>query len=296
MIVWAGIIWKRKYERVGRVISLGAGTFESYYAHRRFDGESQYINHEQLSIFRDFANYCHASGAGSDIGITVPTLDNGINTAASGVLRDRYYPGIDRKLYSELFDQLASLQDGFDWAVDVTWSGSTIVRNLNLSYPRRGRFAYESGIVFDSDRNLIDYDVDEFGEKATNRVFGVGQGDGVDSLQSTASRPDLIDLGYPLLDGLFIEKSISEQSTLDGKVTQLAADYGAPPTQLSLTVRGDVEPEIGTWIVGDDVRVVIRPDERFPAGVDSYYRILAADFTVDGNASETVDLTVEAAS
>lgn len=293
VIVWAGIIWDRRYSRRARKIALSAGTFESYYAHRRLETEWEFTNADQLDIMRTLAEACRDVDPAGDIGISIPVTDNGINVASSGVARDRHYLWAENKKFSEIFDQLATISDGFDWAIDVTWDAGTIVRNLNLSYPRRGRNFSESGFVFDSDRNLIDYDVREFGSKMANRYFGVGAGDGLAALVSTAIRWDSIDIdGYPLFDGLYVDKSVAVQETLDGKTTRLVDDYSYPPTELGLTVLGDVDPTIGEWVIGDDVRVIIRPDERFPDGLDSYYRILAADFTVDGNGAETIDLTV----
>lgn len=293
VVVWGGILWDRDYDSSSRALALSGASFESYLWHRRMDYTASY-DADQLDIIRDLINNM-ALRDGGDIGIEADWDERPLNTPFSGVQRQRTYFYYEQKQIGESVQQLGAVEDGFDWAIDVSGDMATRRKILNCSYPRRGRSVTDSGLVFETSRNLLTYKVADKGSTVVNRSFGAGAGEGEAMLTSTASRTEAIDAGFPLLDGVVSHKAVSVQATLDGYTRDQVDSYYVPPQFLTINVKGDRDPVIGSWVIGDDARIIIKPDARFPSGLMANYRIMTADVTPGDAGEEIVSLTLVAA-
>ena len=198
---------------------------------------------DQFEIVEDLI--AHLNEIREDIQIEV-TYD-----ALSGVLRDRSYEMDKGKSIGEAIEQLALVEDGFEWAFVPVGTVDDLTFRLILSYPQRGRstgyrfdlFAKParsellplqdgSGAPITDDYDqpiLVDYVVDQtrsspnviggaVGVTSADRVSrftAIGPGEGVSQLVSHRSNPNL--LGKMRL----VERSNSwvdvvHQATLDG--------------------------------------------------------------------------------
>jgi hypothetical protein len=130
----------------------------------------------------------------SDGSVTIaPGADIGVagGSELSGVLRDRTYQAYEVKQIGEAVEQLAAVDGGFDFAIDVTPSFGKV---LTLSYPRRGRIAGTTGIVFESGKNLLGYTEDVDAGRQATIYTAIGAGDGADML-SGGGGDDTLDGG-----------------------------------------------------------------------------------------------------
>ena len=64
-----------------------------------------------------------------------------------------------------------------------------------------------------------------------------------------------------------------------------------PPTTLKIVAPPFQNPTLGSYNIGDDVRVMIT-DDRFPTGLDAVYRLVALSLTAGETSAELVTLTL----
>lgn len=289
VIVWGGIWWARDTDGDGHTLDLSGAEWWSVLRRRRITDTLVYVDgvDDQLDIARSLIDYTQAKPGGDLL------IDTGSGT--SGRTRDRTYWGYELKQLADAVEELAAVTDGFDLSVDCVWNAGVPARNLVLSYPRRGRPASETGLLFGTGLNIIGWDWPEDGTRAENSVHGAGAGEGDSMLRSSATRTDRLDAGYPLLEEAISHKDVSVQDTLDAHVIDRVDAYASPVALPKITLKGDQEPVIGSWVCGDEARIVIDPCPRFPDGLDTYRRIVAYDVAVGENNTETVDIvTAEA--
>lgn len=288
VLVWGGIIWGRNYN--GEQLDIFAAEFWSYF-HRRTLKETLIFGvADQLGIARYLVNWAQER-PGGDIGVQ---LDGTI----SGVLRDRVYYHYERGNIGTLIKQLSEVENGFDFGIDVAYVAGVPTPTLNLGYPRRGRIAGTTGLVFEPGRNLGNYQWNEDGTRGANSVDAIGAGEGDAMLIATDTRTDLIDAGYPLLEEVIAHKDVRIQATLDGHAHAAVNARAVPVASVVLVdVKMSADPEFGSWIMGDDCLFRVEDDDRFPAqadgspGLSQYVRIIADVVKVPDEGVETVTIT-----
>ena len=285
-VVGGAIIWVRR-RGMARPAELSGAGFWSLFRLQHLRVSKSYTATDQLAIARDLVTTAQAV-TGANIGVTV-------GAEASPVSRTVAWAAYELKNLGEAVEELAGLDAGFDFAVDLTPSLGKV---LTLSYPRRGRIAGATGIVFAAGKNLLDYEVIEDDSASARTYTAIGSGDGEDMLVSTATRTDLIDNGYPLTSQVGSWKDETVAANLNARAIAGAAAYAQTPTKWRVTIDpDDVDGGLGTFITGDEVLLVIDDDENFPAqddgspGYERFHRVLSYRVTVDGDGVET--LTVE---
>lgn len=284
VLMWGGVIWARDYND-GR-LTIEAAELWSYFHRRRLGTTKTYSATDQLDIVRDLIDYAQ-SQPGGDIRIDVVTTD-------SGVVRDRTYYGYERQVIGTLVEQLAAVNDGFDFSIDVAWTpGGELGATLNFGYPQRGRRATVTGIVFEPGRNIGSYRWPEDASRQANVIVGVGAGEGDAMLGVTVEAGSVLDIGYPRLTDVISHKDVRVLSTLTGHANAALSARRFPivnPTMIDVQV--DSDPPLGSWIMGDECRFRVDvDDERFPDGLDRRLRIVADEVTVADEGVETVTIT-----
>jgi hypothetical protein len=53
------------------------------------------------------------------------------------------------------------------------------------------------------------------------------------------------------------------------------------------------DPSLGTFTIGDDERIIIPTDERFPGGVDTFMRVIGVDVKVADEGLSTMTHTMQ---
>lgn len=293
VVVWSGIVWLSPYADNPPQRQVRAADDWSYFGHRVIAKTLTYSGADQLTIAKDIIDNALAD-QGADIGVTVAT------PTASGVTRDRVYNSYELKPVREAVEQLAACDDGFDFAIDAAWDATTgaLTKTLRFSYPRRGVPFQSSGHVFEVGRNVIDWTWPTDGTRMGNKVIAVGRGEGDAMLISTQSDVSQIQPlasggpGYPLLETTISRTDVSVQATLDSLAIARLKSSATPVTLPEITVRADIDPVFGSYIVGDSCRFIIPPDisPRFPDGLDRYFRIVGWDVAVGDDGDEQVKL------
>jgi hypothetical protein len=291
VLVWGGIIWTRRYQASVQALALGGLEFWSYFARRRIRDTLAFAATDQLAIAQAIINNLQGK-PGGNIGVVV-------GSEVSGVLRDQTYNSWELKPGATSIEQLAALQNGFDFSIDVAYAGGVPSKQLVLGYPRRGATANQTGVFFELPGNVIDYDYPEDASGEADTMYAIGAGQGSSMLLSTAGRPDLIAAGYPLLEDVSSYTDVVIQATLDAHAL---ADVGAkagPIVLPEVTVAASIDPVLGSYSTGDDGRLRVT-DPRFNLGwdpvakawlgpgLDTFYRVIGYDVTIPETGYETV--------
>lgn len=303
-LVWGGIIWTRRYVSAASgngEIALTGLTFDSYAYHRWMEGVlplyqasdgplTTYTQKDQLFIANELYRIMQGTGYWGMSGNIGIQLDY---SQTSGVLRDRTWYGYEQKIFGEAFDQLSAVENGFEYTIDVRYDGNDLpAKYLKLGYPRLGKTGDASPLVFEYPGNILSYAWPEDGTSGANDIYVVGQGEGWAMI---SSRRAVMEPGYPLITAQRSYKDVKEQNTLDAHA---AADLSLVLGNViipELTVRADLDPVLGEYWPGDDVRIRIT-DDRFPPGrwgepgLDCTCRLLGLTTSIAANGLESVAL------
>lgn len=276
VIVWSGILWTARAGSQSGTLAIGGEGWWSYFRRRRIRLTKTYTATDHLAIAQDLINYAQGIGGGN-IGIVV-------GAEVSGVLRDRTYNGYERKKIGEAIEQLASVQGGFDFAIDVAYDGTgTIVKTLRFGYPRRGRV---TDLVWDLGANLEDLTQASDGARQANLVDALGAGDADAMLIATAADTSMLS-AYPLLEDAITLKDVTVQSTLQAHAAGELQNRRRPVATLPTVLARSAAPDtaLGSFIVGDSLTV--RGTDGW-ISVDERMRIMGYDVSVDEAGKETV--------
>ncbi|MGP3752211.1 hypothetical protein [Streptomyces sp. IBSNAI001] len=308
VIVWAGIVWTRELVKGGKAIQ--AAELLSYYTHRHVkttlstdtsmilnpayvpDGQRLYT--DQKYIVWSLLTYAHAQPNGN-IGISTGQLV----APPHGVNRSLTYFGFERPEIYKSIAELASSDDGFDFGVEVGWNPvannmpPTRYKRARTWFPRRGRTAAQSGLVFTKGgvaSNILDFNWPENGVDMATEVSGLGEGTGEAKVTATVQDTDRLSSGWPLLEAVTTYDGVIDQAQIAGLAAAELTARRAAQTAPWFDVIADADPAFGSYEVGDEALIVIEPEARMPAGREGVLRIVSIENTA-ATGPERVRLT-----
>lgn len=278
-LLWGGILWTVQIDPVTSTLTFGAEGFHSYFTRRILNTTKTYSSVDQHDIARDLIDWAQSVSDGS-IGVT--TTD----TNLSGVTRDRTYYGVEFHNIGSLIENLAAVQNGFDFRYDTFYTSSgNIETAFRTIYPATGRatsHVFELGVNID----MLSLQVD--GSVVANRVISFGKGQ--NNYQPQATVADASSLAStPLLDKVLSLRDVIEQDTVQARADWLLARSIEPTRRLQVEVHPNSVPSLGSYIVGDLVR--IRGDLTWTT-IDSQWRITSIAVSVDDKGNEIVRLSL----
>lgn len=254
-IVWHGVPTNRT-RRGGGVVVLPCVTLEGYLL-RRYVPSLAYLQRDQALIAKDLAAL-----AGDSVGLPLE-----YDCPPTGVLRDRVYADDENARAYNRLQELAAVENGFNWTIDVAWADDTHTRvryTFRTGYPHLG---YRTGTpehVFELPGNVSGYEYEEqWGETdAATHVRAIGDGDGETKVASAPIVDTLRESsGWPRLEAREQFSGVTEQHTIDSHGQALAAQLFGGQGVISLTVRDGVGTSLGDLTLGDSARVQIRTDD-----------------------------------
>ncbi len=309
VLVWGGIIWTRQDTTGGKTVQ--AAEFPSYYQHRYVkktlstdtsllmdanyvqDGGQRLYNDQKYVVW-SLLRYANDQ-AGGDLHIDLSQLASNPH----GITRTATYFGYERPEIYKAISELAAADDGFDFAIEVGWTPSannnppTRYRRARTWFPRRSRSAAESGLVFSKGGgygSILDYDWPEDGTSLVTEMSGLGAGSGEAKIVKTAVAQDLIDSGWPLLEGVASYDGVVDEAQVQGLTNADLEARSGSQVQPTFEVAADVDPEFGSYQVGDEALFVIDPEPQSPNGRSGVLRIVSIENT-SVNGPERIRLT-----
>lgn len=309
VLVWGGIVWTRDRAPGGKAIQ--AAEFLSYFQHRYVkktlstdtsllldpnyvEQGGQRLYSDQQWVMWSLLRYA-TDQPGGNIGLNIDPLV----AAPHGITRTATYFGYERPEIYKSISELSAADDGFDFGVDVGWTSAannqapTRYRKVRTWYPRRGRSAAESGLVFSKGGghgSIIDYDWPEDGTSLVTEMSGLGAGTGEARIVKTAAATDLLDSGWPLLEGVSTYDGVIDEAQVQGMTNADLEARSQSQVQPTFEVAADTDPQFGSYSVGDDALFVIDPEPQSPTGREGVLRIVSIENTAV-NGPERVRLT-----
>jgi hypothetical protein len=292
VLVWGGVIWSRSYNSTEQTLSFQAREWVSYFERRRITNTVAFTNADQLVIAKTLVEDAQNATYGN-IGV----LYNQAGQTTSGVLIDRVYYYYELKTVFNAIQDLSRQDDGFDFDIDVEYDIVTGLpsKSFNTYFPRSG-VAYDvndpDALVFTFPAgNIIEYEYPEDGSLAANSIYALGAGSNEGKLTANALNTNFLGQGWALLEDQANYSDITDQTVLNELALARVIATGYPPTTLKIVVPPYVDPEFGTYNIGDDARIMI-VDNRFPSGLDAIYRIVGVSVQPGEDGPERATLTL----
>ena len=262
--------------------------FESYFDHRRINSTQTFTNTDQLSVVRSLITTAQ-SVINGDIGVI-------LGTETSGLLINRSFGAYEQKTVYSAIQELSQSGSGFDFAIVPSYSPTgAIVKTLRLGYPLLGNRWSATDVsdpVFEFPAgNTVSYSYSEDGSVVANSFTAIGSGSNEGQQQRTATNIDQLRAGWPLLEDVGSYSDISDLTLLGNLAVGRLTAVIEPPVALQMVVPPYTDPILGTYAIGDDIRVRIR-DDRFPNGLDTVYRLVALNVTPGEASAERATLSL----
>ena len=333
--VWSGVIWNREYDSESQVMKINAQEMLSYYQHRRiykFTGSSYYqtnaggtgsgglvygnintsVGIDPLIMLTDLLTGANARSHGN-IGVTYLGPSSSSGTAI------RSFFDFELKSVYQAWKDLSTSSTFFDFLIKPYLVSGNLVNYLVAGTPTFGATynpIYNGSLNFEFPGNIIHYSYVEDSSRVGNNIFGLGYGANNNRLISNyydrskiygSNTWPLLEENVNMID--VISTDLLKQTTI-GKLLAI----GYPPTTMQIVIPSYVDPYLGNYGVGDQVKVLIN-DDRFPKGLSvtpsnsatvyssdngvlpdtnssSIYRIVGIDVEPGENGPDRVTLTL----
>lgn len=296
---WGGILWGRPHRSAlsDQTLPLSLSSVESIFDKRRINDNLGYTNLDQIEIFRRVVTYALGKKYGEVGGFTMDTA------ATSGVLRSRTYLGTDHTNVLNALQDLADVDNGFEWTIDPAWiNGTSLGWQLRFGYPQIGNDS-TTNLVMNFPGVVVDYAWPQDGSASVNSTLAVGDtptGGATQMISGAGHGVDTADLdaGMPLLEDTrsYGGQGITDVATLNSHADQDVAVESGDTVNPSLVLRNDFEPRLGRYSLGDTVMVNAVSNIHPAPGLQVATRIaqITANPATDGTSPEKVTLTMDA--
>ncbi|MFE2842575.1 hypothetical protein ACFXKS_03275 [Streptomyces scopuliridis] len=265
-LLWGGLVWRADPEgQQLRVEAAGWGSYpyRRYDLHGQLNGRGPYTNADPCTVIRDVWRYCQEQ-PDSDLGVRVdPTYSKvTVGTPADPFRIDWW----DTPSLGEVIDDMAAVEGGPEWTEEVAWESGRPIGRVRIGWPRLGR--RRADLLFETGVNIaapvpVEFDADS----AAQVVVALGAGEGrnrrraVDAVRDGRLRLEqLLDVpGEKAVDRLTARARAERVSRqVIGEVTEI-------------TVRDHPAAPMGSWAIGDDVRVRVHDQW---TDVDAWSRVV----------------------
>lgn len=270
------------------VVPVAGVEWDGYPAFRYLERDLRYTSAPRMQLASILLTEVFTQGQ-SGMQITVPGQSGLGSRVAMDHRRASAY-------YSDVLEEIADVDDGFDWRIvpTVSWSGGAptrVVRTVQFGAPVLAR---NSGLVIDYDGpgfrsgNCIDYRRGFDYSRSAAKVWGAGAGQGDDQVTWEATWPELTSQGFVLTSSIVSRPSIKDSDALGYVVRgerDAAKNVHDPARATVLLAKIPSFPR-----VGDAVTVDIEPTYSLPNGREGSMVLGETSLTLDGHFAHTVNI------
>lgn len=242
-VVGFGIIETTSMDVASNTVTLGCLGWHHYLRNLYLRHDAVFIGWDQAGIVAWLAEYATAKSGALATGTT--------RIAATGRARDRSYLGWERHSIGELIEDLSAVIDGFNFRYEPVVGAEGYTVDMLLQYPATGR---TTNYVFEVGGNVELLDQEGDGSGMANSVEMIGSGQGPEAPIVTATDVDVLGT-TPLWEAVETHSDVTRVSTLQEKAQRRLTMGRSPVRVPTLRIGADVEPRLGTYHVGDRVRV-----------------------------------------
>ena len=253
LLRWGGLLWDATPEDGD--YQLEAAGWSSY-LNRRHDedgelgGRGPYTYQDPCTVIRDVWAYAQSKPDGS-LGVVVDATNS---NATVGTPKEPWHSyWYERPKLGDHLDDLVSEDGAPQYTNTCSWQANgTIERRLRLGYPRLG--TRRTDISFTTGINIVDAPPVKYsGDDYANVVIGTGSGEGtatrfaVDAVRDGRLRLEYA-LDLPTVNGV---DTLGRRAAAERKRRQVMGQVE------QITVRDHPAAPLGSWQIGDDVRVTV---------------------------------------
>lgn len=156
--VWGTyIIWQKKVSGKGASVEVEftGASIESWFYRRLLDAQDlSYSNTDQIAIMRDLIDRAQL---GWSPYLDAPNLGITVKSGSSGVLRTRNYDITEAASVGQRIEELANVDNGFEYMIRTYYNGTKRARELVWGYPELNANTKE--IVYFYPGNLTGYEL-----------------------------------------------------------------------------------------------------------------------------------------
>lgn len=242
--IWAGFVWTNTYQSQSKTHQLYCKGFEHYPEYRNVDIDFENLATEQRNIFLNL--WTDMMSDPNSLQVTLPSV---FDTVVEKSLTVKTF---EFKTYRQMMDAIANGDDGFDWTIDVARVGGSYTKTLRIGYPTLGATEF---LDIDYPGAILNYWENGTMAGRGTHFFGIGSGEGSTMLIQPVVHADLVASGFPRYDAILSAKSITDETILAGLTTQFAINKKAGGTALTIEIKGDQDPQFGSFGLGDAARI-----------------------------------------
>ena len=190
---------------------------------------------------------------------------------------DRSY---EYKNVKEAIEGLSNLniKGGIDFEFDANKQFSTF-------YPQKGRT--RDDIVFEYGKNILSFVENLDATEMANEVIVLGEGQGTELVTVTRDASSGIQSAYKIRQKVISFKDVNKTSTLNDHGDQELIENQTQKQIISLKTKGNLEPTLGSYAIGDSVRVIVKYGYM---NIDSYFRIYGIRVQISDEDDEDIEL------
>jgi hypothetical protein len=204
------------------------------------------------------------SREGSNLNINMPS------SVADGPTKETSVLATDAHYYWDIMSQLSDAADGFDWTIDCTKNiDGSYNKSLRVGWPTLDSTPSNDLITFAYPGPILNYyQTESISDSGTNGfVYGAGEGSSMPFAQWT--QPAMIVAGWPRWDVSISYKDVTSQLQINQLAAQQQIVRKPPMPVYKVTVKGDQDPEVGSYNIGQRCRLQIT-DPRNPSPGGSF--------------------------
>jgi hypothetical protein len=262
-------------------LKMGGPDLALGYLNRRLFLSHVALNMDQFNIVGIITNHATASFSPAITLVREPA-------STSGVIRQREFWPSERKFCFELLQELAAVENGFDFCSGVTGSQQSLFTStITIAYPQLYR---RTGFTLALGKNISNVQYTKDGKSYAN-YYQVGGADSSNLGSIPASAQDVGELtSYPYLMRTESRSSVIDQNTLTDHAERGLRLYSKTPIEYTLEVNpNDPDCQVGTFRVGDEFRVIMN---RGRLDVDSFFRVVEWNLSVDSEGAERLTMVM----
>lgn len=294
-LVWGGILQQARYQRSTHQVQIQGVDWWGYFAQCRIiSWNSQYNAVDQLLVAADLINIAQGNASspyasptipagysvGGNVGVQLGSVAQRAlaGTYASGTPATVAWSETSFKQVGQAISDMGTSAIGFDWTIDVAYNSSGIpTKTFNLWFPRAGRTQQQqqtagASITFNmGGTSAIDYIWTVGQTQMANVLYVAGSGVANQAIAAVAGNPNLLTEGWPVNENSYSYTDVVSQAMLDEMAVAVLNQVQYPVSQPELyyACGQDSDQPLGSYAIGDDVRLIIDPDDSYPGGYDS---------------------------
>lgn len=301
VLVWGGIQTTGGYTHSGHTLPIQGREWPAYFAQRLiaapYDKPTYPSGIDPALLLSKAVTDCQntaLAGPGANVGVAVTGGSSSVPWVTPSYSMQQTFVS---QVVADCVAGVTPGAGGVDYWMDVAWSPSGFPSvTMRIASPRAGRAAGTTSFAIDL-LNTVDFTWPQDYQQACTTLFETGGGSGQVAPASTvATSTPVGGLGQsPRFDKVLQHSNVLSPEWLSQLAQGEAQRFtGAVVTPTVILRTADETNPLGTWIPGDDCRLIAEPFELYPAGIDEYWRVVMHAVTVPDDGAPTVTLTFNA--